>query len=63
MISLLGSEKLKTYPLNFITWYVADNADVNILFNYFPKQIDDAKTVFEQLQTSTQEKYILIYWW
>lgn len=59
MISLLGSEKLKTYPLNYITSVIdtiADNADVNILFNYFPKQIDDAKTVFDSCKPSTQEK-------
>jgi ADP-heptose:LPS heptosyltransferase len=59
MISLLGSEKLKTYPLEFMSKvvdYIADNADVNILFNYFPKQIEDAKTVFNTCKPSTQEK-------
>lgn len=59
MISLLGSEKLKTYPLEFMSKvvdYIADNADINILFNYFPKQIEDAETVFNACKTSTQEK-------
>ncbi|SHL87737.1 glycosyltransferase family 9 protein [Flavobacterium saccharophilum] len=59
MISLLGSETLKTYPLEFMSKvvdYVADNADVNILFNYFPKQIQEAKTVFNGCKPSTQEK-------
>lgn len=59
MISLLGSEKLKTYPLEFmakVVDYVADNADVNILFNYFPKQIEEAKIVFNACKPSTQEK-------
>ena len=59
MISLLGSEKLKTYPLAFmakVVDYVADNADVNILFNYFPKQIEEAKTVFNACKPSTQKK-------
>lgn len=59
MISLLGSENLKTYPLSYMTHIVdaiADNHDVNILFNYFPKQIDDAKTVFNSCKPSTQEK-------
>lgn len=59
MISLLGSEKLKTYPLEFMSKvvdYVADTADVNILFNYFPKQLEDAKTVFNVCKPSTQEK-------
>ena len=59
MISLLGSEKLKTYPLEFMAEVVdtiADNQDVNILFNYFPKQIEDAKTVFDNCKPSTQNK-------
>jgi heptosyltransferase-2 len=59
MISLLGSEKLKTYPLEFIAKVVdtiADNQEVNILFNYFPKQIKDAKIVFDACKPSTQEK-------
>lgn len=59
MISLLGSEKLKTYPLEFMSKvvdYVADNADVNILFNYFPKQLQEAKSVFNSCKPSTQEK-------
>ncbi|MBF4491667.1 glycosyltransferase family 9 protein [Flavobacterium sp. MR2016-29] len=59
MISLLGSEKLKTYPLEFMSKvvdYVADTADVNILFNYFPKQLEDAKAVFNTCKPSTQAK-------
>lgn len=59
MISLLGSEKLKTYPLEFMSKvvdYVADTADVNILFNYFPKQIEEAKIVFNGCKPSTQKK-------
>jgi ADP-heptose:LPS heptosyltransferase len=59
MISLLGSEKLKTYPLEYMAKVVdaiADTFDVNILFNYFPKQIDDAKIVLNTCKASTQEK-------
>lgn len=59
MISLLGSEKLKTYPLEFMSKvvdYIAETADVNILFNYFPKQLEDAKTVFNACTSSTQKK-------
>jgi len=59
MISLLGSENLKTYPLEYMAKVVdciADNQEVNILFNYFPKQISDAKTVFDSCKPSTQEK-------
>lgn len=59
MISLIGSEKRKTYPLPLMSKiidYIADNKDVNILFNYFPKQIEEAKIVFKNCKTSTQEK-------
>jgi heptosyltransferase-2 len=59
MISLLGSEQLKTYPLNYITKVIdtiAENANLNILFNYFPQQIEDAKIVFNSCKPSTQEK-------
>ena len=59
MISLLGSEKLKTYPLEYMAKVVdtiADNQAVTILFNYFPKQIKDAKIVFDACKASTQEK-------
>jgi ADP-heptose:LPS heptosyltransferase len=59
MISLLGSEKLKTYPLEYMAKVVdsiADNRDVNILFNYFPKQIEDAKKIFNDCKATTQEK-------
>lgn len=58
MISLLGSEKLKTYPLEYMAKvidFIADNHEVNILFNYFPKQISDAKTIFDTCKPSTQE--------
>ena len=59
MISLLGSEKNKTYPLEYMSKVVdsiADSNDVNILFNYFPKQIKEAKKVFSLCSKSTQEK-------
>lgn len=59
MISLLGSDELKTYPLEFMSKvvdYIADHAAVNILFNYFPNQLEDAKTIFNSCKPSTQEK-------
>lgn len=59
LISLLGSEKLKTYPLEYMAKVVdaiADNEDVNILFNYFPKQIEDARIVFNSCKPETQQK-------
>lgn len=59
MISLLGSENLKTYPLKYmakVVDFIADNQEVNILFNYIPKQIKDAKVIFDACKPSTQEK-------
>ena len=59
MISLIGSEKLKTYPLNYMSKLIdqiADNYDVNLLFNYFPKQVEDARQIYNNCKTSTQEK-------
>jgi ADP-heptose:LPS heptosyltransferase len=59
MISLLGSENLKTYPLEYMAKVVdtiADNKDANILFNYFPKQIEEARSIFNYCKPSTQKK-------
>lgn len=59
MISLIGSEKLKTYPLQYMSKIIdtiADLYDVNLLFNYFPNQIDDANIVYNNCKISTQEK-------
>lgn len=59
MISLLGSEKSKTYPSEYMAKvidYVADNRDIDILFNYFPNQIEEAKKILHLCTKSTQEK-------
>lgn len=59
MISLLGSEEIKTYPLEFMAELVnliGERHDVNILFNYFPKQIEQAKTVLALCTEKTKEK-------
>lgn len=58
MISLIGSEKRKTYPLDFMATVVnqiAENHNVNILFNYFPKQIEDAKKVYDLCSDATRK--------
>lgn len=59
MISLLGSDASKTYPLEQMAKmvdFLGKNYDVNILFNYFPKQIDQAKKVYNLLTAETQSK-------
>jgi len=59
MISLLGSDPSKTYPLPYMAElinYLADNYDVNLLFNYFPKQLDQAKEIWNLCSESTRKK-------
>lgn len=59
MISLLGSEKNKTYPLEYmakVVEYVAKDRDITILFNYFESQIEDAKFIYNLCSQSTQDK-------
>lgn len=59
MISLLGSDKSKTYPLDKMVQmvdFLGLNYDINILFNYFPSQKNQAKEVYDQLSAETQSK-------
>ncbi|MFD1605955.1 glycosyltransferase family 9 protein [Flavobacterium artemisiae] len=59
MISLLGSEKAKTYPLEYmakVIEFVAAERDVKILFNYFPNQIKEARTIFDLCSETTKTK-------
>jgi len=58
MISLLGSEVNKTYPLDYmvkVIEHIANN-DVAILFNYFESQLEDAKYIYESCSKTTQNK-------
>lgn len=59
MVSILGSSSDKTYPLNYMSNlidFIADKGDFNILFNYFPKQIQQAKTILDGCKESTKKK-------
>jgi len=59
MVSIIGSGPDKTYPLVYMSKlvdFIADNGDFNILFNYFPKQLDDAKTIFNGCKETTKQK-------
>jgi len=59
MMSIIGSAENKTYPLNYmskIVDFIADKMDVNILFNYIPNQINQAKLVYEGCKNTTKEK-------
>lgn len=51
LVSILGSEIEKTYPPKFmveVVNYIAENFDVNILFNFFPSQLREAQDIYNQ---------------
>lgn len=59
MVSLLGSDESKTYPLDKMAKmvdFIGENYNVNILFNYFPKQKSQALEVYNQLSEQTKSK-------
>ncbi|MFD0963013.1 glycosyltransferase [Pseudofulvibacter geojedonensis] len=59
MVSIIGSSENKTYPLNYmakIVDYIAEIGDCNLLFNYIPNQIEQAKEIYSFCKKSTQEK-------
>jgi len=59
MVSIIGSSKNKTYPLVYmakVVDFIADNSDVNFLFNYIPNQINDAKEVYDYCKPSTKNQ-------
>ncbi|MGB0974757.1 MAG: glycosyltransferase [Flavobacteriaceae bacterium] len=58
MVSIIGSSENKTYPLNYmskIVDYIAETQDCNILFNYIPNQLHDAKIIYEGCATKTKQ--------
>lgn len=65
MISVLGSSANKTYPSNYMAKIIdkiVEETGGQILFNYIPKQIAEAKTVYSFCETKTQEHiYFEIY--
>jgi ADP-heptose:LPS heptosyltransferase len=59
MISIIGSEEKKTYPLKYMAElvdFIVKNYDVNILFNYIPKQIEQAKKIYNLCSEKTKSK-------
>ena len=59
MVSIIGSDMNKTYPLEYMSKLVdliSDTGDVNILFNYIPSQLEEAKKVFDTCKSTTQNK-------
>lgn len=59
MMSIIGSEEKKTYPLSYMAElvnFIGENYNVNILFNYFPKQIEQAKKIYNLCSEKTKSK-------
>ncbi len=58
MMSVLGSGRNKTYPFNYMSQVidsVALTTNGQILFNYIPDQIEDAKSILNLCSKDTQE--------
>lgn len=62
MIAVLGSSKLKTYPLDQLAEmlkYICHNFPVQLLFNYMPHQQKEVDKLKERLDPFTQEQLLL----
>ena len=58
MISVLGSGDNKTYPLPHMAKvidFIVEQTNGQILFNYIPKQVDEAKTVYNFCALETRK--------
>jgi len=58
MISLLGSSESKTYPLEYMAQVIDEiiaYKPINLLFNYIPNQINEAKKIYELCKPETQK--------
>jgi len=60
MIGVLGSGKNKTYPFEYmakvIDHIINEQPESQILFNYIPKQANDAKTILNQCSSETTKQ-------
>ena len=59
MISLLGSSAIKTYPLHYMSKlidFIAERADVNLLFNYMQSQAEEAREIYNACQPETRQR-------
>lgn len=58
MISVLGSGNTKTYPFSYMAKlidHIVSETDAQILFNYIPKQKQDALSIFKLCTSDTQK--------
>ncbi|WP_409540243.1 glycosyltransferase family 9 protein [Gillisia xinjiangensis] len=58
MISVLGSSKNKTYPPEFLAVLlnkIIEETEAQLLFNYIPSQMDEARNIYELCNEKTQK--------
>jgi len=58
MVSIIGSNPNKTYPLEYmgkVVDLISENMEANLLFNYIPNQLDLAQEVYKHCATTTQK--------
>jgi heptosyltransferase-2 len=60
MISVLGSSALKTYPFEYMAQLldsiVKTKPTAQLLFNYIPKQKEDAQSIYDHCSSETQQQ-------
>lgn len=59
MLSVLGSDKNKTYPIHYLVElinFIAEKSNVVLLFNYIPSQFDEVKAIYNQCSESAKKK-------
>jgi len=57
MIAVLGSSAFKTYPSKYLAEIldlIVENSEAQLLFNYIPSQIEEAKAVFNYCNPKTK---------
>lgn len=58
MMNVLGSHPNKTYPAEYMAKvldFIVSKSQAQILFNYIPRQIEEAKSIFQKCKPATQE--------
>lgn len=59
MMGILGSEWYKTYPFEKMAElidFIVETTDANLLFNYIPKQKEEAQKIFNLCKPETQKR-------
>lgn len=62
MLSVLGSEENKTYPIPYLVELIdtiANQPNVKLLFNYIPKQLDEIQKIYNLCSDETKSKIYL----